>query len=61
MMSIVDSINSIAMDAPIAMILMFDWTTDVIESVIEVVIVLKEVGDEFVTAKSDNIISHSRI
>ena len=51
-MSIVDSISSIAMDTPIAMIFMFDWTTDVVKSVIEVIIVLRDVGDEFVIVKS---------
>jgi hypothetical protein len=53
MMSIVDSISSIAMDTPIATIFMFDWTTDVIESVIEVVVVLRDMEEEFVVAKSD--------
>ena len=53
MMSIVDSISSITIDTPIAMIFIFDWTTDVIESVIEVVVVLRDVGEEFVVAKSD--------
>ena len=52
-MSIVDSISSITMDTPIAMIFIFDWTTDVIESIMEVVIVLRDVGEEFVVAKSD--------
>ena len=37
-MSIVDSISGIAIDTPIATI--FDWTTDVIEYLAELVIVL---------------------
>ena len=52
-MSIVDSISSITMDAPIATMFTFDWTTDVIVSVVELVIVFRDVGDEFVAAKSD--------
>ena len=52
-MSIVDSISSIAMDTPIGMILMFDWTIDVTESVVELVIVLIDMEDEFVAVKSD--------
>ena len=52
-MSIVDSISSIAMDTPIATIFMFDWTTDVIESVTELIIVLRDLGDEVVAVKSD--------
>ena len=57
-MGIVDSISSITMDTPIAMILMFDWTTesDVIECVMEVMFVLRNVGEEFVVAKSDIIV-----
>ena len=45
------------MDTPIATMFTFDWTTDVIESVIEVVIVLRDVGEEFVVAKSDIIVT----
>ena len=53
MMSIVDSISSIAMDTPIATIFMFDWTADVIESVAELVIVLRDVEEGFAVAKCD--------
>ena len=53
MMSIVDSISSITMDTPIATIFTFDWTTDIIVSVVELVIVLREVGDKFVAAEFD--------
>jgi hypothetical protein len=53
MMSVVDSIISIAMESPIAMVFMFDWTADVIEFVIEVVIVLVDMEEEFVAAESD--------
>ena len=60
-MGIVDSINSITMDtpAPIAMILVLDWTTvgDVVESFVEVVIiVLGDVGEEFAVSKSGIIV-----
>jgi hypothetical protein len=41
------------METPIATISMFDWTTDVIESVAEVIIVLRDVEEEFVVANSD--------
>ncbi len=43
------------MDTPIATILIFDWTTesDVIELAAELVIVLGDMEDEFVVAKSD--------
>jgi tRNA splicing endonuclease len=40
------------MDTPIAMILMFDWTADFIESVREVVVVLRDVEDRFFVVKS---------
>jgi hypothetical protein len=53
MMSVVASISSIAMEIPIATIFMFDWTADVIESVAEVIIVLRDVEEEFIVAKSD--------
>ena len=45
------------MDTPIAMILVFDWTTesDVI-CVMEVMVVLRDVGEEFDIAKSDIIV-----
>ena len=49
-MSIVDSINSIAMDTPIALIFTF---TDAIEPVAELVIVLIDMEDEFIAAESD--------
>ncbi|MCG8625348.1 MAG: hypothetical protein MJE68_25535 [Proteobacteria bacterium] len=56
MMDIVDSISSITMDtpAPIAMIFVSDWTTvgEVVQSVMEVVIVLRDVGEEFAVSKS---------
>ena len=52
-MSIVDSISGIAMDTPIATIFMFDWTTDSIESVRGLAIVLRDVEEEFVLAISN--------
>ena len=52
-MSIVDSINSIAIDTPIAMTFPFDWTTDVIECSAELVIALKDIEVEFIVGKSD--------
>ena len=50
-MSIVDSINSIAMDTPIATMFPFSWTTNVIGSSTELVV--KDIEVEFVTGKSD--------
>ena len=41
------------MDTPIATIFMFDWTADVIESVAELVIVLRDVEEGFAVAKCD--------
>ena len=52
-MSIVDSINSIVIDTPIATMFPFDWTTDVIESSAELVITLKDIEVEFAVGKSD--------
>ena len=62
MISVVDSISSIAMDTPIAMIFLFDWSTssDVVESVTEPVIVLMDMEDESVAAKSGTK-NHGRI
>jgi hypothetical protein len=50
MMSIVDSISSITMETPIAMIFMLDWTTGVVESVKEMEIMLRDMEEEFVVA-----------
>ena len=52
MMSVVDSISSIAMDTLITMIFLFDWSADVTESVTELVIVLMDMEDKFVAAIS---------
>jgi hypothetical protein len=40
------------MDTPIATIFIFDWTSDVVESVVAVVIVLRDVEEEFVVTRS---------
>ena len=40
------------MDTPIAAIIIFDWTTDVIESVTELVVVLGDMEEDFVVAIS---------
>jgi hypothetical protein len=50
MMSTVDSISSVVMDTPIALIFMF---ADVIEFAAELEIVLGDIGDDFIAAESD--------
>ena len=55
-MSIVDSISSNPMDTPIATIFMFDWTTNVMESVTELIIVLRDMEEDFVVVISNIII-----